>query len=165
MKPIFIALILTSNVCGAQVCDSLTAQVIDRVTNDTTRISKTNIVLTDDGGKSGIAITCLKYQGNIIMSFKVVGAGSCVGQSDKINFLFSDSSRLEIKNDHKFNCQGTLKLYFGGPFGKLEQLNKLLSGNVATIRAWTGSQFVQRNLTIRQAKQLRETMDCLNGRK
>ena len=40
MKPFLIALILTGNVCSAQVCDSLTAQVIDRVTGDTTRLQQ-----------------------------------------------------------------------------------------------------------------------------
>ena len=165
MKPFLIALILTGNVCSAQVCDSLTAQVIDRVTGDTTRLSKANIILTDNGGKAGIAITCLKYQGNIILSFKVVGAGSCVSEADKINFLFSDSSRLEIKNDHKFNCQGAMKLYFRGPFGKLEHLDKLLSGNLTTLRAWVGDKFVQQNLTKQQANQLRATLNCLNSGK
>lgn len=165
MKIIFIALILTGKICSAQVCDSLVARVIDKVTGDTTTISKKVIALIDNGGKAGIAITCLKYQGNIILSFKVVGAGPCVSEADKINFLFLDSSRLEIKNDHKFNCQGAMKLYFGGPFGKLEQLDRLLAGNLTTLRAWIGDKFVQQNLTDKQAKQLRATLQCLNSGK
>jgi hypothetical protein len=165
MKAILIILILTGKVCSAQVCDTLTAQVIDKVTGDTTRISKANIVLTDNAGKTRIVITCLKYEGNVILSFKVVGAGSCVSEADKINFVLADSSRLEIKNDHKFNCQGAMKLYFGGPFGKVDQLDKLLSGNVVTIRAWIADKYMQQNLTNQQAKQLRETLVCLKGSK
>lgn len=164
MKPIFLALILTGKVCSAQACDSLVARVVDRVTGDTTMISKKVIALTDNAGQSGITLTCLKYQGNIILSFKVVGAGSCVSEADKINFVFADGGKLEIKNDHKFNCQGAIKLYFGGPFGKLEQLDKLLSANLTTLRAWVGDKFVQKDLSNQQAGQLRSTLKCLQAK-
>jgi hypothetical protein len=164
MKRLTLALMLTCNLCAAQVCDSLTTQTRDRVSGDTITISNKPIALTDNAGKTGIAITCLKYEGNVILSFKVVGAGSCISEADKINFVLADSSRLEIKNDHKFNCQGAMKLYFGGPFGKAEQLQKLLSSNVVTIRAWVGNNFIQKELTKKQAEQLRDTIRCLSSK-
>lgn len=161
MKLLLFPLLLISGYCTAQNCDSLTVKVTDKVTGKTSTSAKTNIVLTRDGGKTGISIYCLKYKDLVILSLHIAGAGPCINTTDKVNILFSNGDKLELKNDNAANCKGDFKLYFGGDFGKGDNLQQLQKSAIKTIRVWAGTSFVQQDMPVKEAAQLQGTLNCL----
>ena len=98
-------------------CSDLIANETDKVTGKTTRGTKESIVVSKDG-KNGFGFYIFEGTNSIILSAKVVGGGACIDDTDKMNILFRDGTRLELVNNTKFNCDGDFTLYFGGVFGK-----------------------------------------------
>jgi len=134
------------------------------MTGQTITSSKEYLVISDDGGKTGFRIDCLKGSdlNIIIMSIKAVGAGSCIDDNDKVNILFRDGSKLELSNDNKFNCDAEFTLYFGGVFGKKKQLNELITKEIETMRVWTSRGHVQGDFSSKKSKILMNTLRCLS---
>lgn len=141
-------------------CSDLVSTELDKVTGKSNTGAKEMIVMSEDGGKSGIGLYILKTEKSIIYSFKVVGSG-CIDDKEKMNVLFRDGTRLEIFNDGDFNCEGKFTLYFGGIFGKKKELEIFRTKEIETIRIWTSRSHVQKNLTAEQSMQIMKTTDCL----
>lgn len=161
MKRILFLSLLICGYCRAQNCDSLTTRLTDKVTGKTSTSAKANIVLTGDGGRTGISVYCLKYKDLVILSLHIAGAGPCISATDKVNILFASGEKLELKNDNAANCKGDFKLYFGGDFGKSDNLQQLQKSAIKTIRVWAGTSFVQQDMTAKQSAQLQATLNCL----
>jgi len=111
-------------------CDEYTMTTVDKVTGKSSVSSKGTIIVSKDGGKKGFGIIVLKSGKSVILSIQAVGAGSCIDDDNKMNILFRDGTRLELRNDGKFNCKGNYTQYFGGSFGKKKQLEMLKTKEV-----------------------------------
>jgi len=91
----------------------------------------------------------------------VVGAGSCIDDTDKMNILFRDRSRFELVNNGKFNCESAFTLYFGGVFGKKKELEQLRTKEIEKMRIWTSKSYVEEEFTPENSKAFMKSLDCL----
>lgn len=142
-------------------CDKITEFSTDKVTGNKTQVSKETLMISKDG-KKGILIYAIRSKG-LILSMQAYGASSCIDEKAKVNVLFRDGSRLELLNDGKFNCDKDFTFYFGGVFGKTNELDALRTKEIETIRAWTRDGFVEEDLTVQNSVLLMQTIGCLTN--
>jgi len=143
-------------------CADLVVTETDKMTGRISTSSKEVLAISDDGGKTGFGIFCMKGSNSIIMIIQVVGAGSCINDDNKVNILFRDGSKLELSNDGKFNCDAKFTIYFGGIFQKKKELNELKTKEIETMRVWTTKSYVQKDFSNEQSKILMTTLKCLS---
>lgn len=160
----FIVFVLFSFVSIAQTaspCDSFISVKEDRVTGKTTVSGKEKIILSGNETKGEIGLLTLKVEKSIILAAIMTGV-ACVDEGDKANILFRDGSRMELKNDGDFNCQGRFKVYFGGVFGRKKEIEILKEKEIETLRIWARGEYIQKDFTPEQSKQLMGAIKCLS---
>jgi hypothetical protein len=163
---VFILLWTNTILCFSQFadgCQRWTTVKEDTVTGQGTWVSKEALLVTADGGKTGLSIySFLNSSGKvIIVSIQAIGAGKCVDKGDKINILFYDGNTLDLSNTNDFNCDGSSTLYFGGGLGKHDEMKLLLSKKVKTMRVWTRDDYMQVDFNDADATAFSETLKCL----
>lgn len=142
-------------------CSDLISTETDKMTGKSTTSSKETLIISDDGGKTGFGIFILDISGTLVFSIQAVGAGNCIDDENKMNILFRDGTRLELVNNGKFNCDGKFTLYFGGSFGKNNELELIKTKEIETVRIWTSKSYVEKDFSSIQSKQLIKTIECL----
>lgn len=142
-------------------CSDLIVTETDKVTGRATTTGKEVLVISNDGGKSGFGILLMKSKKSIIVSITVAGAGGCIDDTDKMNILFKDGSRLEMTNNGKFNCKSKFTLYLGGMFGQKKQLEAFRTKEIETMRVWTSKGYVEEDFSLEEGKIFMKTIDCL----
>ena len=141
-------------------CVDLITNSTDKVTGKVTRGSKESLIVSKDG-KNGFGFYLFEGSNSIVVSATVVGAGGCIDDTDKMNILFRDGTRLELINNTKFNCDGNFTLYFGGVFGKKKELEQLRTKEIETMRIWTSKSYVEEDFTPENSKAFMKSLDCL----
>jgi hypothetical protein len=142
-------------------CADLISINTDKMTGKSTTASKETLIVSEDGGETGFGIYIMDLSSFFAFNFKVVGAGSCIDDTNRMNVLFRDGTKLDIKNNAKFNCENNFTVYFGGSFGKRKELETFRTLEVETIRIWTSKGFVEKDFSLDQSKQMMKTVDCL----
>lgn len=167
-KTIFLilAFICVFVVSQAQICDNYVKTSIDKVKGTTTIASKSKIIVSDDGGKTGFGISFMITDHNeneLAVFIQAVGASNCIDENSEILFLFDDGTRLTLLNDTKFNCDAEVIVLFGGNFGRMNELNELKSKKVQTMRVYTYKGFVQQDFTESHKNEFLTTINCLSN--
>lgn len=142
-------------------CSKYISVNVDKMTGKTSKSTKSNLVVSSDGGVKGFGFLLMKSSGSIIFSIDVAGAGNCIDDEDKMNVLFRDGTKLELSSDGKFNCKRKYSQYFLGAFGKKKQFEMFRTKEVETIRIWTSDGYVEEDFTIEQSQELIMTINCL----
>jgi hypothetical protein len=175
MRIVFLVIFLVSSQTTFLFSQSPTANSSDhcaawtRIKTDSTGkptlMAKDVIIISDDGGKTGLDIySFLNSNGRVIViSIQAMGAGKCVDKGDKINILFDDDSILDLANTNDFNCDGSSTLYFGGGLGQKDEMSLLSSKKIKTMRVWTRDDYMQKTFTNQQAIAFMETLKCLSN--
>ncbi len=134
----------------------------DKVEGKSFTTIKDYLIVSKDGGKNGFGIYLMQSSDrSVILSIDVVGAGRCIDKGAKINILFTDGSRLELFTDGDFNCKGNATVYFGGIFGKKNELSDLKEKKIDIMRVWTSDSYVEEKFTDDQAVQFKNALNCL----
>jgi len=143
-------------------CNYWIAATIDKMTGESSTHSTNNLIISNDGAKTGIVICSYKVKtALIIMYIYPYGAGSCIEVSSKVNILFTDGSKLELNHDGEFNCKQTIYIGFGGIFGKGSKLNELKTKKIQTMRVWTNDGYVERDFTEENQNEFLGVINCL----
>jgi hypothetical protein len=145
-------------------CSNWIKTATDKVSGSTSTSAINTLVVSTDGGKTGFGIFMMEMQsskGGLILVIQAVGAGNCIDEGAKINILFDDGSRLELKNDADFNCKGKATIYFGGSFGKKKELNELKTKKIGTMRVWTRDSYVEKDFTQDNKDDFFNVINCL----
>jgi protein TonB len=156
---------LYANHCQGQNadCDQTLTTEIDTVAQEKIIRARKNIIISEDGGKTGFAFLLLLTDSTFIATIKTVGGGACVNEGDPIHFVFADSSRLELKNMGKFNCEAKSSLYFNNHFNNLNLLETLAQKKLARLTVWTKLKFVARNVSEESASEILQLLNCFNS--
>lgn len=141
-------------------CSDLIADETDKVTGKTTRGMKSSLIVSKDG-KNGFGFYMFEAGNSIILNATVVGAGGCIDDTNKMNILFHDGTRLELVNNAKFNCESNFTLYFGGSFAKKKELELLRTKEIETMRIWTSKSYVEEDFTEENSRAFMRSLDCL----
>jgi len=145
-------------------CVDLIETRTDKMTDYFTSRSKNRLVISDDGGKTGFEIFCIRVgtitDYDILIRIKVVGAGKCIDQGDVVNILFRDGSRLTF-NSEVSRRDAICFIAFGGMYQKNKELNELTTKEIEAMRVWTSKGYVQKDFSSEQSKILMSTLKCL----
>jgi hypothetical protein len=159
---IFISLIGCCQIDSLHVdCDELLNKEVDKMTGNTSISSKENIAVFDDKSH-GFIISIVGNNESAAIIMDVIGASDCVDKNSKINFLFTDGTRLELKNDNNFNCDGVVSVILGVLTGMVNELNVFRNNKISAIRAWTSSGYVQNDIPDEKAIKIMNTFSCLS---
>lgn len=154
-----------AGVLGAQQdydCNDYIEVTEDRMTGETSVGMKESIVVSQDGGRSGLGILLMKSSsGSIIFSIVAAGNGSCIDDDAQMIVLFRDGSRLELTNDGDFNCDGRYTQYFLGVFGKRRMLRQFQEKQIEAIRVSMRRGFVEEDFTEDNSLVFKRTLNCL----
>ncbi len=144
-------------------CEDLITKEIDKVTGKSNISAKDPLIISNKDDDK-LSILFLKGDKNvIIVAVQAIGASRCIDDDNKINILFRDGTRLELRNNGKFNCDAMNTQYFGGLFGKEKELNMLREKEIETMRVWTSNGFVEEDFTLEQSAKFKIIMDCLSS--
>jgi len=151
-------------------CEDLVTTTTNKLTDRIFTSSKEVLIISDDGGETGLGIFCIKASSNsIIMIIRVVGSGRYIDDDHEVNILFRDGSKLEIcegysECDEMFNSDSEFAIYFGGrQFNNRKEFNKLITKEIETMRVWTKNGCVQKDFSKKQSKILMNTLKCLKS--
>jgi hypothetical protein len=154
--------VLKEAIADPSDCSKWITTETDKVTGKTTTASNNMIVVSTDDGKTGLGIYMLiGSTNNLILVIQAVGAGNCIDEGDKINILFTDGTRMELLSEGKFNCEHKATVYFGGVFGKKNQLAQLKTKKIQTMRVWTSDSYVERDFTEDNQLEFSAVINCL----
>jgi len=142
-------------------CNKLIKVEVDKMTGKSYSGAAEPIVVSDDDGKTAFGIMILSIGGLIGIDIKVVGASNCIDEGAKINILFEDDSRLELRSEFNFNCKGIASLYFGDEFGKWKELNEFKAKKISAMRVWTEDGFVEHDFTQENKDNFYNIINCL----
>lgn len=145
-------------------CSNWITTTTDKVDGETYTAGKNDLIVSSDGGKKGLSIYMFIPKDNaLILSIHAVGASSCIDDENKINFLFTDGSRLAMVNNAAFNCKGNASLFFGGILGKKRELEQLKTKKIQTMRVWTTDGYVEEDFTTDQQEEFFNVINCLTN--
>jgi hypothetical protein len=142
-------------------CSNYIRTDTDKMTGKSSISSKSTLIISSDGGKNGLGIYVMNIKESLALSIQAVGAGNCIDKGSTINILFRDGTKMQLSNANKFNCEGKTTLYFGGVFGKKDELKNLQTKEIETMRVWTSKSFVEKDFTAEQSRELMQTINCL----
>lgn len=84
----------------------------------------------------------------------------CADKSSEIFFLFTDSSRLVIKNSTELNCEGSFSVYLANKDPMLRQLELK---TIASIRLMGRDGFEDLDINTENADKIQQVVHCLNS--
>lgn len=137
-------------------CEQYIVKKEDLVTGDTFYANKNNFTLKSNSNE--ITIFFIKQKKSIILSFSVFGASDCVDKGSKINFLFDNEKRLELKNYLNFNCDNNSTLLF---YNKNKIPKDLLNCKIKIVRIWTLKGYVEIVLSEDEKNMFQNIINCL----
>lgn len=167
-----VAFVVGSFSINGQKADSLKCGNLITETNDKVSgnkfINSTKKILISKDKKNGIAIMIMspasgESKGAMIIVIDVLGSSPCISEEQKMNILFRDGSRLELKNGNT-NCSGKFNIYFGGDFKLSPKYKELAEKEIETIRVWTTNGAVQEDLSNTDSQKLMNTFNCFGRR-
>jgi len=122
--------------------------------------SKTIKVASDS--TTGFAISFYKSKnGPLIWTTSINAKGHCIKEEGKMLIVMRDGKRFQVDNNGKDNCDGSFKLYFGGTYGKEDQLESFQSTEIAAIKVWTSNSFVEETFSDDHSSLFKASINCM----
>jgi len=141
-------------------CDKWVHKVNDKMSGNSYHSNNDDIIVSSDGGRTGLEISMLHDNNGLILSLKSIGTIGCIFEDDDIYILFDDDSRLELRNQSS-SCKGVATLYFGGAFGKYNQLKKLKTKTITGIRVYSSNSIVNGYFSRENKIQFINIINCI----
>src|SRR5659263_50596 len=119
----------------------------DKVIGKNTFSAKNKVLVSTDNGKTGFGIFLTKVSGKTLVMQIHVGSGTCINENGKIDILLMDGTKLTLRNVGRMDCKGVANVYFGGSFGKTDQLDELGLKKIKSMKVQTTDSFVEESFT------------------
>jgi len=144
-------------------CEDLIKTRADTTLDYSFSMSKNQLVISDDGGKTGFGIGCSRFgvTNSILIMIKVVGAGRHIDEGNVVDILFRDGTRLTLSNGSSTRAV-RLGICFGGVFQKNKELNELTTKEIEIMQVWTNKGYIIKGFSSEQSKILMNTLKCLS---
>ena len=151
--------------CYAQTtdCDQTLMTEIDSLSQELIVHAQKNIIVSEDGGKTGFALYGAYVHETVTLAIHTVGAGACVNEGDSVQFVFTDSAKLGLANMAKFNCQARSSIHFNATLNNTNQLQLLAEKQIAQITVWTKTKSLTRNVSDPSSADIRKLFSCLGA--
>lgn len=155
----FIGMMTLAN---AQCDSSIISLNIDQFTGKGNWSNTQDMIISPDG-KEGMGMVLLmsddKYK-TIIWVTTSTKVG-CVDKGDKVELVFTDSTRMTLYAESNFNCKGKATCYFGGIFGKKKEMEKLAKTPIEMIRVHGSTTLHSETLTPEFSQYFMNAFSCL----
>ena len=141
-------------------CTTSLQQHSDKMTGKNfTSAEAIDIAKTATSTGNAISILLVKMSsGTITFGFSVAG-NECIKKDSDIMFLLRDGTRLNFKNEAKFNCDGKVFFLFYDEYKKY--LNLLSVKEIETIRIITNKSYIQHDITTDESAKIKSALQCL----
>lgn len=143
-------------------CSTYIVTDADKMTGVSSTSTIRRIIVSRDGGKSGLFISGYFADGELTITIETHGASLCMEPGSDINILFRDGSKLDMQNNHKYNCEQKGAIYFGGRWGNKKELQQLMKKEIETMRVHTTDGFVQEDFPEKASIDFMETLKCFS---
>lgn len=143
-------------------CSTYIVTDADKMTGESSTSTIREIIVSEDGGNTGLIFSGFYKDGQFSLLFNAHGASLCMEPGSEISILFRDGSKLNLQNDHKYNCENKGAVYFGGRWGKKKELQKMLKKEIETIRVYKTNGYVQEDFTKANSIDFMETLKCFS---
>jgi len=141
-------------------CESIIIIDYDKVTGKTS--TRTNTIVISNNDKK--IYMCGYKHGKVHNSLAIIIDGfHCIDNDSKINILFRDGSRSEMKHDGKYNCDSRYLKLFGGNFGSEPELKMLSTKEIEIIRILTTKTHYDIVLMKQESVKLMQSMNCISN--
>lgn len=151
-------------------CNNFVTKKYDRFTGKTLISATNKVLISQDGGKSGLSIELSPYNNEGVTMYIEIIQGACIIASSDMYFLFRDETRFVLKYAGPNNSMGRLyyHLLISGNFGvkNAGEINDAFrTKEVEVIRITTcdrgDAMSFEIDLTKQQSNLLMRTIDCL----
>jgi hypothetical protein len=139
-------------------------EIVDKDKNgDKFATMKDFLIISKDRAANGFGINLILSRKIIILNVttRVNSEYVCVEKGAKLEILFSDSTKIELKSIEDTNCKGKAKVIFDGNFADNIHLNEILSKKIGSIRVWINNNFVEHKFEELQSYQFNNVLKCL----
>jgi hypothetical protein len=144
----------------ATECDAYVSIKVDKMTKKSSASANNSVII--EKGTKGLGINIFKAQGVIVFVFTVIGANPCIDDDNNVIILFKDGSTSTMKNNGDFNCKNKFTLYLGDIFKRNQELEKISSVGIESVRVWTTGGYVEVDLSDDESQTISQTVNCLN---
>jgi hypothetical protein len=112
-----------------------------------------------------------QFNGSIVIAINIKGAGDCLDEVSSMTARFTSGKVVKLPMNAFFNCDREYVSFFGGGFGRKNELQQFVDNEIEWIRVETRKSiaykdrknFVEVKFTPAQAQEFRERMECLVG--
>lgn len=133
----------------------------DRMTGKTSLHSIEYVNVPETSGESGISMSLYQRSGaDLIINFKVYGAGNCIGEDNSIIILLEDDNRIFETNKSDFNCENNAQVFFFKGLNK-DKLNLLKTKKVIAIRVYTQNGYVEKDFSEKNQNDFINIVNCI----
>ncbi|HMI65491.1 MAG TPA: hypothetical protein VK517_05615 [Cyclobacteriaceae bacterium] len=174
MKTVIVTVVILLSLSGVACCQGtncsdVIATSTDKVTGKTITGIKSYLVISKDT-ISGFSIYFFRdheqFKGMhpLTITIWATGASACIDEDSKINFLFRDGTRLELKNNGEYNCDAKFKImqFIGAKrTDKRAGIEYLRTKLIETMRVWTTNGYVQEDFSDYQSELFKKVLNCL----
>jgi hypothetical protein len=164
MKWIALLLMLFSNVCYSQECDSLTKVLEDKFTGKTGRLIREPITILDSTSSSALMLA-VKQQPDKTIEFIAMVVNSetfgCTDETGQLFFIFDDNTKFNCRNQASYNCDGNSIVELTKMFGNKKLKDLLSTKLVKSIRVSGRKSNYDADLDLEDAKRLKGALNCL----
>lgn len=113
-----------------------------------------------------------QFNGSIVIAINVKGAGDCLDERSSMTAQFTTGETIKLLMNAFFNCDREFVSFFGGGFGRKNELQQFVDGEIKSVRVETRKSiafkdrknFVEVNFTPTQAREFQQRMKCLVGK-
>jgi hypothetical protein len=144
-------------------CSKYVTQSYDSITDES--YSSAEILIPARGKAIGFAVLLFTgtYHDYVTCDIVCVSQSMvCLNYRNAMSFVFTDGSKLDIKSDGDFNCEGNSELHFGGAYEHKREYQIFKSREIQSIGIMTANGWVQNTLTAEQGRQIRFAFECLS---
>ncbi len=148
--------------CSAQMtdCDQTLITLIDSISQERMIQTRKDIIVSEDGGKTGFVVYGIYRDENITLTIHCIGAGTCLNKGDKVEFDFADSTNLTLANMDEDQLPGTI--CFNTGLNNANQLHLLADKQIAGITVRTKTEFLTRKISDQTSTEIHKLLLCLD---
>lgn len=159
MKCLLLLLCLLSGLAKAQDCSLYIRTIEDKIEGKSITSMAKTIVGID--GDYSVKINLIKGPQKSVLLNLSASPSICFEKYTRVIFLFTDSSRLEMKVGEKFSCSGRLLIAFSDMMANMDDANILSTKTIDAFRIWHTSGSIDLQLNKEDAVQIRNSFNCL----
>ena len=109
-------------------------------------------------GKNNLELSLRTDKSEIVLDFHVLNLGACADDEDKINILFTDNTRMELKNQAQYNCDAVIAIWLPKNSKKLKEL---MTKKIKTIRPTMNNKYFDIECVENSSIHLNNAIKCL----